>query len=68
MPAQGNALGKMHNKDKALKVRPHVVAPLQGLVPFFGAIPRALPWAGMVRTFGARMMLVAKTLNTFQRC
>ena len=68
MPAQGNALGKMHNKDKALKGWPHVVTPLQGFVPFLGAIPRALPWAGMCSTVGARMMPAAKTHNTLQRC
>jgi hypothetical protein len=53
MPAQGNALGFRHKMIKALKGRLHHGLPLQGFVFFFSK-PRALPWAGMVRTVGAK--------------
>ena len=41
-----------NKKIKALKGRPHIVAPLQGFV-FSQSKPRALPWDGLVRTVGA---------------
>jgi hypothetical protein len=46
---------------KALKGRPHFVAPLQGFVLFQTSNPGrrsclALPWAGMARTVGAKKL------------
>ena len=52
MPAQGNALGHEEQKEQSPERAPHHVAPLQGVV-FSRPKPRALPWAGMVRTVGA---------------
>ena len=45
-PAQGNALGKTSNADKALKGRDYVCRPFRAL-SFFDKTPRALPWAGL---------------------
>ena len=50
-PPQGNALGQVES-GSALKGRNKVCRPFRA--PFFlNAIPRAMPWAGLSRTFGA---------------
>ena len=55
-PAQGNALGGLFQRWKALKERPNPSklfnAPLQGSNPF-PTLPRALPWAAIGRPLGA---------------
>ena len=44
IPAQGNALGKPSNKDKALKGRAIMVPPLQGFDRFVTDDPGRCPW------------------------
>jgi hypothetical protein len=54
IPAQGAALGRMPEKNQALKGRATgtgIVPPFQGFC-HFGRFPRALPWAGMSRPVG----------------
>ena len=47
MPAQGNALGKLNNQNKALKGRSNGVPPLQGFVCFWDCSQGvALGWYG----------------------
>ena len=52
MPAQGNALGMRPHRIKP-KGRHNRCLALSGLGMFLMIEPRALPWAGMSRPFGA---------------
>ena len=54
IPAQGSALGHGTHRVKALKVRPHFMARSFRALSFPIHSPRAVPWAGMVCTVGAR--------------
>ncbi len=53
MPAQGTALGMRPYEIKALKGRHNRCLALSGLGMFLAIDPRALPWAGISRPFGA---------------
>jgi len=60
IPAQGEALGQGATPPSALKGRTKprdpapVSTPFQGWRRGLASLPRALPWAGIVRTFGAQ--------------
>ena len=75
--AQGNALGSGIRDGQALKGRPNGgtwrigdtqswVAP-SGLNSFSLALPRALPWAGMVCPFGAEELSVNRVHQHLQK-
>ena len=53
MPALGNALGMRPHRGQALKGRRNRCLALSGLGIFLAIDPRALPWAGISRPFGA---------------